>query len=504
MPVQAINRRVLVIGIDGMRPDMYDPQVMPALASLIDRGTRFVDHHAVYPPHTRVNVTSLATGVNPGRHGIVANVFQMPGATDDGVIDTSNYDSLTALNRFDGGSAVKLPTLADMLDDDGYRLAVSATSSAGAAILWTLKHPYRVVNVNTDYGRADLYSLREKLGAVPGPGTEHRHDRQLFAGRAVTDIYLDDPEIKVIVLWMNEPDSSLHFHGLGAPEVREALTTVDCVIGQVLDAVDQRGVRDQFDIFVVSDHGHSTVRHHRSLDEYLDSARRELGDNNVPAVLTASDYIYSACGVSDPASFEPLVRWLQEQPWVGVVFGNEALAGLPGVIPLGAVWGGAISERAPLLAVSPAWTDEPNDNGVPGTVAALTEHVALRSTHGAASPFDLHAFSVASGPDFAEGKQSHIATGAIDLAPNILSLLGKAPPHHLDGRIWWEARVDAYGDPGEPSEVKIEPERSHPDGFAPALKLHRVGDATYLDRSINGNRMDSRTLTANTSRPARA
>lgn len=395
------SRRVLIIGADGLRPDTVDPELMPTFERVMQQGTRLADHHAVFPPHTRVNVSSLASGTVPGRHGVVANVFRTEGATDDGIIDTSDYRHLWALDGASGGPAVLAPTLGDILDRHDYRLAVAATSSPGAGILWTRNQPYRVVNTNSDYGRADLYSLREKLGPIPPDGLDHRFDRLMFAARAVTDLYLDDPEIKVIAYWMSEPDASQHYFGLGSPEARESLRACDDALAHILDGLDRRGIRDQFDIFLISDHGHSTVQHHRSLAEYLQRARTDLTAVALPQLEIASDYIYPAANAERPSADDlaPLVGWLQQQPWAGVVFGGTPeLAKLPGVIPLSAAWAGKQNGRSPLFAVSPAWSDEENDHGVPGTIAALTEQVALRSTHGSASPYDLHALAVASGP----------------------------------------------------------------------------------------------------------
>ncbi|MDQ3547204.1 MAG: alkaline phosphatase family protein, partial [Chloroflexota bacterium] len=208
------HRRILIVGADGLRPDLVDPVVMPNVAALAEGGVRFGDHHAVYPSHTRVNMSALASGTTPGRHGIVANTMLVAGATEDHIIDTSNYQHLDALGQFSGGETLHVPTLGEFLPDGG-RVAVAGTGSGGSNLLWTHKNRGRIVNANTAFGIADLYDLREKLGEIPEagyPGTA----RARYATRAVTDLYLDDADNRVIVLWLNEPDSSLHRFGLGS------------------------------------------------------------------------------------------------------------------------------------------------------------------------------------------------------------------------------------------------------------------------------------------------
>jgi arylsulfatase A-like enzyme len=487
--MSSTNRRVMIVGADGLRPDLVDLELMPTYARLMAQGTRFAEHHAVYPTHTRVNMSSLTTGCAPGKHGVVANVMRVAGATPDGIIDTSNYGHLQALEGAECGPAILVPSLGEMLDAHDARVAVAATSSPGAGILWSRNHPYRMVNTNTAYDRADLYSLRAKLGELPPAGMEHRLERQHYAARAVTDIFLDDVESCLVVLWMNEPDSSLHYYGLGSPETHDAMRACDDALAHILDGMDRRGIRDQFDIFLISDHGHSTVKHHRSLAEYIDRAGIDLGSRL--ELTTSSDFVYAKSLNGTPPSasnLEPFVRWLQAQPWTGVVLGGTPeVASLPGVLPLSVVWNGHLNARAPLLAVSPAWTDETNDRGVSGTVAALTEHVALRSTHGSVSPYDLHALAVAVGPSFREGVVSETPTGAIDIAPTVLTLLGITPPGHMDGRVTWEAMHAPQGDTQDSSIQIVAPEVEHPDGFTPELVLHRVGETSYVHQGTNGH-----------------
>ena len=482
------DRRVLIVGTDGLRPDLFDPELMPTFAKLIAQGTRIQEHHAVYPTHTRVNMSSLTSGCVPGKHGVVANVMRVPGATENGIIDTSNFQHIQQLDQAGSGPTIQVPCLGELLDAHDARVAVAATSSPGAGVLWSRNHPYRMVNTNTTYDRADLHSLRDKLGPLPPEGMDHRLERQHYAARAVTDIFLDDPESRLIVMWLNEPDSSLHYYGLGSPETHEAMRTCDAALAHVLDGMDRRGIRDQFDIFLISDHGHSTVKHHRSLAEYIERAGVATGNNL--KLTTASDYIYAAGTNGETpsaAELEPLVRWLQEQPWAGVVFGGTPeIAALPGVLPISAAWNGLGTDRAPLLAVSPVWTDETNDHGVPGSLAALTEHVALRSTHGSLSPYELHALAIAVGPDFNEGTVSETPSGAIDIAPTVMSLLGMTPPGHMDGRVLWEIMANPQGDIRTATTETVTPENEHADGFNPSLVLHRVGSSSYVHQAENG------------------
>src|SRR5687767_337441 len=69
---------IVVLVWDGMRPDFITPQYCPTLYSLATNGTFFRRNHCVFVSTTQVNGAALATGSNPGRNGIQANVDFRP------------------------------------------------------------------------------------------------------------------------------------------------------------------------------------------------------------------------------------------------------------------------------------------------------------------------------------------------------------------------------------------------------------------------------------------
>lgn len=63
--------RVILVILDGLRPDAITPHVMPVLSAVAERGWSAVAH-TVRPSVTVAALTSLATGVSPDRHGLDA------------------------------------------------------------------------------------------------------------------------------------------------------------------------------------------------------------------------------------------------------------------------------------------------------------------------------------------------------------------------------------------------------------------------------------------------
>lgn len=161
------GKRMIVVGADGLRPDLVTPELMPTYSRLKGEGSLFREFYTAYPPHTRVNTTTFTTGVKPGKHGVLANLMYVPEAGEEGLVDTSNDRHLRSFEGKVGRPLVNATTLGDRLHAQGTRLAVAASSSAGASFLWNPRHPERILNPSSHFGDPDLLALHEKLGPVP-------------------------------------------------------------------------------------------------------------------------------------------------------------------------------------------------------------------------------------------------------------------------------------------------------------------------------------------------
>lgn len=467
------RRRVLIIGADGLRPDLVDPRRMPTYHALLAQGSLFTAFHSAFPTHTRVNMTTLTTGTKPGRHGVINNTMYVAGAAAP--IDTADPRQLLEFEKLSGESVVLTPTLGDRLRKQGERLAVAACSTPGASLLWNPKNPQRVLNASTDYGDADLAAVRDKLGPVGPDVGRTKYNACRWATRALIDVLLDQPENRVITLWLTEPDASQHFYGLGSPEALEALTVVDECVGMVVDALARKGLADEFDLLLVSDHGHSSVRHSGSLAEHLIEARDalDLGD-----LIAVADFIYSPTGDHDPSALPRLADWLLERPWCGLLFTSvPAMYGHRGVLPLELATGPLSHGRAPLLAVSPTWSHAVNAFGVPGSVDTLTSYSPLKSTHGTASPYDMRAFCLGVGPRFERGARIDVPCGTVDIAPTVWDLIGNDAPSASYGFDGGSLLTLGAGTPVRRERVAAESSRE-------AIEVAHVDGRSYFLGSV--------------------
>jgi predicted AlkP superfamily pyrophosphatase or phosphodiesterase len=98
----ADHPKIIVLVIDGLRPDVIRPEIMPNLARLKQAGVWCANGHSVFPTVTRVNSASIGSGTVPSVHGIVSNTMWVDSVSPK-PFDTSNYRNLTKLAEVSGG-----------------------------------------------------------------------------------------------------------------------------------------------------------------------------------------------------------------------------------------------------------------------------------------------------------------------------------------------------------------------------------------------------------------
>ena len=153
-----------------------------------------------------------------------------------------------------------------------------------------------------------------------------------------------------------------------------------------------------------------------------------------------------------------LAAFLQTTDFAGVIFSGLEVEG---TFPLSQVHLAA-TNGAPDLVVSMRWSDELNEHGVRGTVAAPEGKRGL-GTHASLSRYDLHNTLIAAGPDFKTGFMSETPSGNIDVVPTVLYLLGVTPSTQLDGRVLSEALLS--DGPPTPKPIQDEFEASRDLGL---------------------------------------
>ena len=225
------SRHVLVIGVDGCRPDAVAAADTPNLDALIKNGTYFEGTDIVSPDRKNPANTisgpgwsNLLCGVWPDKHGVIDNKFTEP-----------KYDEFPHF-------FVRLKEV---------RPDARTVSLAD----WTpiRDHITRGANVNLDFSPGS---------GAKGPDAYQAGD---VASTAAFVELAGKENPDVVVLYLGQVDENGHAHGFhpSVPQYRNAIERVDGHIGQALQAIAARpnAKNEDWLVIVCTDHGGTGTDH---------------------------------------------------------------------------------------------------------------------------------------------------------------------------------------------------------------------------------------------------
>jgi predicted AlkP superfamily pyrophosphatase or phosphodiesterase len=493
---EAQPHHVVVVVFDGMRPDFVTERTTPNLWRLAQEGVFFAHHHPVYLSATEVNGTAIATGGYPSHSTVVANVDFRPSIDSQLPISIEAPANVRRGDDVSSGRYIALPTVAELLQAHGLKTAIAGSKQV--ALLHDRRPRANIPGVSPVLfeGTALPSELQTEvvgsLGAFPPVAPDQdKIARDAWTTQAILGTFWKGNLPSYTLLWLSEPDFSQHATGPGSEQSLAAIKGSDEDLGRILSALDRRGLRATTDVFVVSDHGFSSVGEKVDVAAQLSLAgfqtgRAALGGLKPGSVLAVSNggstLLY--VGRHDPSVCRRLAAYLQRQDWSGVVFSREPEEG---TFPLSEAH--IDSPEAPDLVLSLHWTGDHSANGTQGMLTVDMSPTGKKAgMHASLSAFDMHNTLVASGPDFKRGVDDTLPTGNTDVAPTILWILGlKDEAGRMDGRVLTEA-LSGAGPALQHSEVKrLEASRSAPEGlWRQYLQVSEVNGVRYLDEG-NGS-----------------
>jgi arylsulfatase A-like enzyme len=479
---------VVVVVWDGMRPDFISREHTPTLYQLAQDGTFFQHHHPVYISTTEVNGTALNTGEHPEHSGIMANREYRPQIDATKSIAMEDEDSVRQGDLISGGHYIAVPTLAEIIQGAGFPTAITGTKSVTLLLDRAEERTSASAKASADFFKGDILpasAMSMMVGAnggqpFPAKITFPNVAQDAWTTKGLTGGLWKNGVPKFSVLWMSDPDYTQHKHGPGSPEVLAALESVDGDLATVLKTLEEKHVRAKTDVFVVSDHGFSSVE--RAVD--VAGLLRQAGFNAAQKFTDPQpgDILVVGLGGSvslyvfghDETVIRKLVEFFQASDFAGVIFSHLAIEG---TFPLEQVR--VATTNAPDVLVAMRWNAGTNAFGAPGLFVGSGQQAGA---HGSLSPFDMHNTLVAAGPDFRRGFKDTLPTGNIDLAPTILWILGLQPPQKMDGRILSEAVKGLKAPKGKPEQKTVD--ASNDSGslhWRQYLKTSSVGGTIYFD-----------------------
>jgi len=213
---------LILVSLDGWRFDYHTRAPVPNVRALMTRGVRADGLIPSFPTKTFPNHYTLVTGLYPGHHGIVANSIRDPAT---GRTLTMNTRDEVADAMWWGGEP-----LWNTVRRAGARSASYFWPGSEAPIGGT--HP--------DYWMP--YSERTP--------NEDRVDQVLK--------WLDLPPAdrpRFLTLYFNDVDSAGHWYGPDSAQVVAAVERLDVVIGRLVRGLEHRGIANDVNVVLTSDHG---------------------------------------------------------------------------------------------------------------------------------------------------------------------------------------------------------------------------------------------------------
>lgn len=467
---------VVIVAFDGLQPAQVTRDLMPNLAKFAGEGVTFSNNHAVFPTVTRINAASMVTGMHPGRHGLTANTLVV--RDFDPHLAFSALEPTLAQLASQTGRVLLQPTLADILSGHGQEYVSVVTGTSGNAYVHNPRADQSGgATIHTDFCLP--YSLHDEItgrfGSWPESGTTNA--AKLVRGVDIATQYVwAERKPAVSFVWFSEPDHAQHAHGVGSEVAIQAIAEADQQFGRLLSHLES-----DTDVFVISDHGYSTVKETIEIESLVRQAGFPEGDRPGGVVVApngGSALFYTH--QSDKDTADRLAQWLMTQPWCGALMASEAVSGIAGTVPASVA--GMQGERTPELAMSFRWDSTENVAGYAGH-AYSTGLGPGQGQHGSMSKHETRNVLFARGPSFKDQQTIENPTGSIDLAPTILNILGLAGGEGMDGRVLGEALRNGP----EATSVQWrtdthEAEREVDGGtFRQHVKVSSVGSTTYVD-----------------------
>jgi predicted AlkP superfamily pyrophosphatase or phosphodiesterase len=370
---------LVLISVDGFRWDYMGRYPTPNMDRIAAAGSKAERLLPVFPTLTFPNHYSIATGLYPAHHGLVANEFPDP-----------SRDMWYSLRERE--------TVEDRWFYEGEPIWVTAESQGMvAASFFFVGTEAPIKGISPTHWR----SFSKKIKG------DERVDQVL---QWMAEPAENRPHI--YTLYFEDVDDNSHRHGPDSSENIDAIKRVDTYIGHLLDGLEQLPFAEQINIILVSDHGQGVFL--EGQQPYILANHLNLDDTTI---VEGGPYLFLHLGKDQPERAAEIVKTVNNS-W------EHGRAYLPQDAP--AAWHLDSNPRFPEVFLVP----EPGH-----AVLSTAERVGKINAgdHGWAPEAPaMHGFFVACGPNIKPGV-SLGAVNNIDIYPLMLSILELEAPELMDG-----------------------------------------------------------------------
>lgn len=248
------DQHVILISLDGFPAWLWKDEslMVPNLRKLAAEGASTRAMTVSNPSITWINHTTLVTGVNPRKHGVLFNgllVRQGPGKPPK----IEQWVDKTQL--------VFAPTIYDIAHEAGLTTAESdwVAVTRAKTITWSFPElPSNDGPVEKELVAAGVMTPEHLAWMQMGPQRKGVTFLDNMWTKAAIHIFKTHKPNLLMYHTLNT-DGTHHQYGPGTMASYTALAYADRLVGDLLQAVDESGLRDKTTIFIATDHGFKKV-----------------------------------------------------------------------------------------------------------------------------------------------------------------------------------------------------------------------------------------------------
>jgi arylsulfatase A-like enzyme len=277
LPPASVSRNVIVVSVDGLRPDALSRERTPTLNRLMETGSYSLKASTIMPSNTLPSHTSMLTGEPPERHLVKWN--NVPAA------------------KFD---TVEVPTIFGVARLRGYRTAAF-------------------------FSKSKFHTL-QRVGTLDYSQAPGGWFGKWSSKRTVADVerYLDEAKPNVLFVHLSDPDTAGHESEWMSADYLQAVSVADSAVARLLAAADAAYGAGAYSVIVSADHGGHG--HGHGTDDPLDVTipwiawgravkPGELSGVRIQTMDTASTVLW-LLGLTEPSDWlgKPIVEAFHPQP----------------------------------------------------------------------------------------------------------------------------------------------------------------------------------------------
>ncbi|KAF3768672.1 Phosphodiest-domain-containing protein, partial [Cryphonectria parasitica EP155] len=225
----------LIISLDGFRADFLQRGLTPRLNAFVKEGVSPLYMNPSFPSVTFPNHFTLATGLYPEAHGVVANSFWDPKLQQEFYYTDTD---VSMQSKWWNGEPFWVTA-----EQHGIRTAIHMWPGSEAHL------------GGVEPAFIDQYNGREKLSNkvarifefLDRPGLEDPHART------------EDMRPQLIAAYVPNVDADGHKFGPNSTEIRSTIQNADTMLDDIFLGLEARNLTDIVNVIVVSDHGMATT-----------------------------------------------------------------------------------------------------------------------------------------------------------------------------------------------------------------------------------------------------